>query len=98
MSIKQVRNKVMEYIINGKNDTEKKTPNKVILEPYINKTNNVEQNYIPIIDVNYNKNMLNAVQLNPVEPEFPNDNLTKIYIIGLSCLGLYMLNSLIKRK
>ena len=97
MSIKQVRNKIMEYIINGNNDTEKKTPNKVILEPYVNRANNVEQNYIPFIDVNHNKNPLNTAQISP-NPEIPNDNLTKIYIVGLSCLGLYMLNSLIKKK
>ena len=97
MSIKQVRNKIMEYIINGNNDTKINTLNKVTLEPYVNRANNVEQNYIPFIDVNYNKTPLNSTQIYP-NPEIPNDNLTKIYIIGLSCLGLYMLNSLIKKK
>jgi len=97
MSIKQVRKKIMEYIINGNNDTEKKTPNKVTIEPYVNRANNVEQNYIPFIDVNYSKKPLNSAQISP-NNEIPNDNLTKIYIVGLSCLGLYMLNSLIKKK
>ena len=97
MSIKQVRNKIMEYIINGNNDTEKKSLNIVTLEPYVNRANNIEQNYIPFIDVNYNKNPLNSAQISP-NHEIPNDNLTKIYIVGLSCLGLYMLNSLIKKK
>ena len=41
MSIKQVRNKIMEYIINENNDTEKKSLNIVTLEPYVNKANNV---------------------------------------------------------
>ena len=97
MSIKQVRNKIMEYIINGNNDTEKKTPNKVTLEPYVNRANNVELIYMPFIDVYHNKKPLNSAQISP-NPEIPNDNLTKIYIIGLSCLGLYMLNSLIIKK
>lgn len=97
MSIKQVRNKIMEYLINGNNDTEKKTPNKITLEPYVNRANNVEQNYIPFIDVSHNKNPLISAQTSP-NPEIPNDNLTKIYIVGISCLGLYMLNSLIKKK
>ena len=97
MSIKQVRNKIMEYIINGNNDTEKKSLNIVTLEPYVNKANNVEQNYMPLIDVNYNKNLIKSAQISP-NPEIPNDILTKVYIVGLSCLGLYVLNSLIKTK
>lgn len=98
MSIRQVRKKIMEYIINGNNDTEKNTQNKVTLEPYVNKANNIEQNYLPFIDVNHNKNLPNSTEIVPTNSEIPNDNLTKIYIIGLSCLGLYVLNSLIKKK
>jgi hypothetical protein len=84
----------MEYLINGNKDTDNKIKKKVVFEPYVN---NVEHNYIPFIDVNNNKNLINNTHISP-NPEIPNDNLTKIYIVGLSCLGLYMLNSLIKKK
>jgi hypothetical protein len=97
MSIKQVRNKIMEHIINGNNYREINSSNKVTLEPYVNRANNVEQNYIPFIDINYNKNPLKSATIYP-NHEIPNDNLTQIYIVGLSCLGLYMLNSIIKKK
>lgn len=97
MSISQVKNKIVEYIINGNNENKKIDSNKVILEPYVNRANNIEQNYIPFIDVNHNKNPKHGTHIshNTVDP---NDNLTKIYIFGLSCLGLFILNSLIKKK
>ena len=97
MLIKQVRNKIMEYMINGNNNTEKNKRNKVIFEPYVNRANIVEQNYIPFIDINHNKVPLKSAPISP-KLEIPNDTLTKIYVIGLSCLGLYMLNSLIKKN
>ena len=97
MSTKQVIKKVMEHLTNGNGNKEKKTSNNIIFEPYVNKNNNVEQYYIPFIDINYNKNPVKNAHITS-NPKFPNDILTKIYIVGLSCLGLYMLNSLIKKK
>lgn len=101
MSIKQIRNKIMEYIINGNNDHLNTSPNKITLETYKNKYNNIEKNYLPFIDVNYNKNATSKAIQEPkiyFTSNIPNDNLTKTYIVGLSLLGLYMLNSIILKQ
>lgn len=97
MSIKQVRNKIMEYIINGNNADVKITQPKVSLEAYTNRNNSIELNYIPFIDVNYNKNpTINKPSV--YNSKISNDNLTKVYVVGISILGLYILNSLMKKK
>lgn len=106
MSIKQVRNKIMEYIINGNNSNDK-IANKVSLESYVNQGNNVEYNYLPFIDFQKNNSILknkNDIHNNSdnhllsASMPLPDDNLTRFYIVGLSCLGLYMLNSVLKKK
>ena len=106
MSIKQVKNKIIEYIINGQNNIEQKKVgiNKVLLESYTNIENSNENNFIPLIDINYNNNNNNnnnnkKYHITPLSnPSSKNDNLTNIYIIGISCLGLYILNSFLKKK
>jgi len=110
MSIKQVRNKIMEYIINGNNSNDK-IANKVSLESYVNQGNNVEYNYLPFIDFQKNNSILKNKNdiyndndsysdnhLLSASMPLPDDNLTRFYIVGLSCLGLYMLNSVLKKK
>lgn len=107
MSIKQVRNKIMEYIIN-RNNSDDRVANKVSLESYVNQGNNVEYNYLPLIDFQKNNSILknkNDIHNNSDNhlssastPTLPDDNLTRFYIVGLSCLGLYMLNSVLKKK
>ena len=99
MSIKQVKNKIMEYIINGHSQNEQKTigRNKVLLESYSNMENSNEHNYIPFIDNRHNNKK--KYHITPLSnPSSKNDNLTNIYIIGISCLGLYILNSFLKKK
>ena len=99
MSIKQVKNKIMEYIINGHSQNEQKTigRNKVLLESYSNMENSNEHNYIPFIDNNHNNKK--KYHITPLSnPSSKNDNLTNIYVIGISCLGLYILNSFLKKK
>ena len=107
MSIKQVRNKIMEYIING-NNSDDRVANKVSLESYVNQGNNIEYNYLPFIDFQKNNSILKNKSgihndsdnhlLSASKPSLPDDNLTRFYIVGLSCLGLYMLNSVLKKK
>jgi len=99
MSIKQVKNKIMEYIINGHSQNEQKTigRNKVLLESYSNMENSNEHNYIPFIHNHHNNKK--KYHITPLSnPSSKNDNLTNIYIIGISCLGLYILNSFLKKK
>ena len=104
MSFKQTRNKIMEYIING-NNRQQTSPNSVILEPHISKENNVEYNYLPFIDINKNGQLLKTTKNQPKlvsttspSDEIPSDTLTNIYIIGISFLGLYILNSILKKQ
>lgn len=97
MSIKQVRNKIMELIINGNNNNNINNVNHVSLERYLHRENNIEYNFLPFVDMKMNNKELKKYLPNP-SPPLPNDNLTKIYVIGLSCLGLYMLNSLLNKK
>lgn len=103
MSIKLVRNKIMEFIINGNNNNEQK-PNKISLEAYVNRDNNIEYNYLPFVDFEKNqntmknKNTMKNENDNTITNPIPDDHITKFYIIGLSFLGIYMLNSVLKKK
>jgi len=94
MSINKVKNLMINHILHKGDKT---TPNMVTLEPYLNMVNNAELYYLPFIDVKHNTQPSIMSKISPT-PEIPNDKLTQIFIIGLSCLGLYMLNSLIKKK
>ena len=101
MTLSQTRKRIMEFIINGNNSSQTNTsPNNVILEPYVNRGNNIEYNYLPFIDIDKNVKTLNNTNtvFADAKPIKPNDDITKLYIIGLSCLGLYMLNSILQKK
>jgi hypothetical protein len=101
MSFKQTRNKIMEYLINGNNKSMVTSPNNVILEAYINQGNNVEYNYLPFINIEKNRDVIikkyNQTVTN-LTGENNNDKLIQIYVLGLSCLGLFILNSVLNKN
>lgn len=104
MPLKDLKN-ILFYF--SKNNLENNKPNKVYFETFINKGNNIEQNYLPLIDIDLNRKILNNKLLNnSSNPDsdselistIKNDNISNIYIIGLSFLGLYILNLINKKR
>jgi hypothetical protein len=100
MSFKHTKNKIIEFLINGNNKSMVTSPNNVVLEAYINQGNNVELNYLPFINIEKNSDVINnkhtPTETNPNSVN-PNDKLIQIYVFGLSCLGLFILNSVLKK-
>ena len=105
MPVRKIKNIMMQLLTNPADNIIKR-PNNVILESYLNREHNIEKNYLPFVDFHKNKKVLNTRQSifehdtdewnNVMVPT--NDSITRIYVIGLSCFGLYVLNSMLKIK
>ena len=88
MSIKQVRNKIMEYIING-NNSKDKNANKVSLESYVNQGNNVEYNYLPFRNfIASNLNSIFSISEKGIDYCLNNWRIDNKSVMNLSRLGV----------
>lgn len=103
MPASDIRNQIVSFLEKANSSVSlNKKPTTVKLEAFKNQK---ESNYLPLIDIQSNKKWMNKSvfdhalsEYEPSTPNFPDDKISKIYILGLSCLALFILTKVCYKK